>query len=193
MNIPPRFLFPILLLGTLLSSTGVWAGKPDKSVEKTIKTVLTSVRYGKDSIAVKKIDFDKMAELSMGESWKDVSPADRKKLSSGIQTITEKLSFPKGRDLFKHLDAILYDAPRVTKDNAHLKTTIVVHRNYKKQEMVIDFILYRGPNGWKIVDTVILGESTLEGFYEDQIEPLLDKGGIPAVMAALDARLNKLK
>jgi len=193
MNISPRFLFPALLLGALLSSTGVWAGKSDKSVEKTIKTVLTSVRYGKDSIAVKKIDFDKMAELSMGESWKDVSTADRKKLSSGIQTITEKLSFPKGRALFKHLDAILYDAPRVTNDKAHLKTTIVVHRDYKKQEMVIDFVLYRSPNGWKIVDTVILGESTLEGFYEDQIEPLLDKGGIPAVMAALDIRLKKLK
>jgi phospholipid transport system substrate-binding protein len=178
---------------SLLLSFTANAHASDKSVQKTIKTVLTSIRYEKDSLASRKIDFDKMAELAMGDHWKSVGPDDRQRLSQGIKTITEKLSFPKARELFKHLDAVLYDAPRVKNNTAHLKTTIVVHRNYKKEEVVIDFVLFKRSDQWKIVDTVILGESTLEGVYEDQIEPLIDEGGVPSVLQALNRKLKTLK
>ena len=187
-------LLPIALAaGLFVLPAAASAAKPtDAGIQKVIKTVVNAIRYDKDDIAAKQVAFDAMAERIMGASWKDVSAADRKELIAGVETLIRKLSFQKGRDMFKHLDAILYQPIQTKGKDVLCRTTVVVHRNYKKAEIVIDFVLVERDGEWKTVDTIMAGESTAEGIHEDQIEPLVDEGGIPAVMKALRDKLSEV-
>ena len=57
---------------------------------------------------------------------------------SDLETVIRKSSFKRGQEMFEHLDAVLYDDVRETGDSAKCKSTIVIHRAYKKTELVID-------------------------------------------------------
>ncbi len=165
----------------------------DKDIQKVIKTVITAIQHDKDDLAAKKIAFGPMVQKLLAPEWKDISDADKKELTAGIESIVRGISFVKGREMFAHLDAVLYDKVRMEGDDAHCKATVVVHRNYKKAEVLIDFVLVQDGGAWKVVDTVMLGESTLAGIRESQIEPLLKEGGTGAVLAALREKVAELK
>ena len=185
-----------ILTGAIMLSVlspGNTRAAPSKDVQKSIKVVINAIRYNKDDLAAKYISFPEMAQRSLGDRWPALAPKDKQELVSGIETIVRKVSFPKGRDMFSHLDAMLYDAPVIKGNEATLKTTVVIHRDYKKQEIVITFVLVKSAKTWQIADTILYGESTLEGVYLDQIEPLMDEGGIQAVMQALRSKVAELK
>jgi len=189
-----RTLFlPLALCLGLAAPTPLHAAEPsDEALQKVVKTVINAIRFKKDDLAAKQISFAKMAEMIFGEHWKDVSEADRKEVAAGLETIVRKISFKKGRDLFEHLDTISYDKPRRDGGRVNIKSTVVVHKELKKAEVVIDFVLAEEGGPYRIVDTVMLGQSTGEGIREDQIEPLLQQGGVPAVMKALRDKLAEL-
>ncbi len=185
-------------LGVFLLVTGIAAAAPaakptDKEAQKTIKTVLTAIRYDKNDLAAKQLAWGPMSKAFLGDYWKKLSGDEQKEVTAGIETLIRKISFTKGRDLFEHLDAVLYAPVEMEEDKALVKTTVVVHRQYKKTEIVIDFVLVEEGGQWKIMDTVMAGESTTEGFYEDQVEPLFEEGGSAALMKALREKLADLK
>jgi phospholipid transport system substrate-binding protein len=180
-------------MSILLALALVTAPPSDKDAQKVIKTVITAIQHGKDDLAAKQIAFGPMIQKLMGPEWAQASDADKKELTAGIEAIVRGISFVKGREMFEHLDAVLYDKVRPDGDAAKCKATVVVNRAYKKAEVNIDFVLVQDGGAWKIVDTVMLGESTLAGVRETQIEPLLQKGGVPAVMEALRAKVGELK
>jgi ABC-type transporter MlaC component len=94
--------------------------------------------------------------------------------------------------MFKHLDAVLLKPSVVQKDRATCVSTVVVNRNYKKADIAIEWVLVRAQGGWKVVDTLMLGESTAEGIREDQLEPLLQQGGMENVLKAMRKRAAEL-
>lgn len=186
-------LMTLMTLTAMLLPVSADAKKPtDKAIQKVIKTVINAIRYDKDDLAASRIAFGPMAAAIMDDAWKDMGAADRKELTAGIETLIRKLSFVKGRDMFEYLDAMLYSPIKTDGKRVTCKTTVVVHRKYKKTEIVIEFILIEDGGAWKIMDTVMAGESTAEGIHEDQIEDLLDEGGIPAVMKALRDKLAEI-
>jgi phospholipid transport system substrate-binding protein len=186
-------MFKKILLLMLLAQSA-WAQKADpKAIEKTVKTVITAVRFNKDDLAAKQLAFDSMTQRLMGKEWADLSDADKKELQVGVETLIRKISFKRGRSMFEHLDAVLYETPRIKDNEARIKSTVVVYRDYKKAEIVIDWVLIPQNNQWKIVDTILLGESTIDGIYEDEVKPLIAEGGIPKVMQALRKKLANIK
>jgi len=182
----------IFLILAGLARPAAAAPSVENTAKKTIKTLVNAIRYKKDDLAAKQLGFQTMAASIMGEHWQKTSTSDRKELTTGLEKLVRKITFAKGREMFEYLDAILYDNVRMADDRAICKTTIVVHHKLKKKEVVIEFVLAQEAGGWKVVDTILLGESTAEGIYEDQIEPLVDEGGIPAVMTALRKKLAEL-
>lgn len=180
-----------VVIGTHAASA--FAASPDKDVQKTIKVLINSIRYEKDDMAAKQVAFDVMIERLMGDAWKDVPDGDRKELIAGMEKLIRGISFPAGRGMFKYLDNILYEPVRVEGGVARCKSTVVIHRDLKKTEVAIDWVLAKSGAGWKVYDTVMLGESTLEGIREEQIGPLLKEGGVPAVMRALRTKLAELE
>lgn len=161
-------------------------------VEESVKTVMNSIRYGKNDMAAKQIDFNGISKIIMGSYWDTMSKADQTELVKDIEILITKISFPEGKKMFKHLDAILYGSPKISGDKARCKATVVVHRNYKKQENVIDFELVKKADKWKITEMYIVGEGVFSGIFEDEVNPILKKGGVPAVMKAIRKKVSQV-
>ena len=160
--------------------------------QKPIKTLVNAIRYSKDDLATKQIGYDVMVEKLLDASWKDASDADKKEMISGMEKLIRGISFPAGRDIFKYLDNVLYDAPRVDGESVKVKSTVVIHRDLKKSEIVIDWVLAKSGGQWKVYDTVMQGESTLAGIRDEQIKPLIKEGGVPAVKKAMNDKVAEI-
>jgi phospholipid transport system substrate-binding protein len=179
-------LASLTLALTLGIAAGATAGKP------SIKTVVNAIKYEKDDLAAQQVAFGPMTERIMGSAWKDVGDSDRKELIAGVETLIRKISFRRGREQFKYLDAILYKPVRTEGDEIRCLATVVIHHELRKTEMPIDFVFAQEASSWKIVDVVMSGESTTSGIHQEQIQPLLKEGGVPAVMKALRGKLAEV-
>ncbi|HET6343740.1 MAG TPA: ABC transporter substrate-binding protein, partial [Myxococcota bacterium] len=149
--------------------------------------------YNKDDVAAKQLSFEAMAKGLLQDTWTGLSEADRKEFLAHLETLIRRMSFTKGRDMFQYLDAVLYAPVTMHGEAAHCKSTVVVHRELKKTEIPIEWVLVKEGGAWKVADTVTLGESTTEGIRQDQVLPLLKEGGIPALMDALRKKAAELK
>ena len=68
----------------------------------------------------------------------------------------------------------------------------VLHRDLKKSEIVIDWVIAKSGGQWKVYDTVMQGESTLAGIRDEQIKPLLKEGGVAAVKKAMNEKVAEI-
>ncbi|HQO40442.1 MAG TPA: ABC transporter substrate-binding protein [Spirochaetota bacterium] len=161
-------------------------------VSAAVKTILNSIRYGRHDNAMTLVDVEAVCRTLMGSYWAKMTPAEKDELKTNVDILIRKLSFPEGEKLFQHLDAVLYGKPVIKGNKARCKATIVVHRDYKKQETAIDFELSKNSGRWKVVEMYILGEGIFAGIYEDEISPVLKKGGIPAVLNAIRKRVAEV-
>jgi len=169
------------------------ASEADEAIQKTLKGLVNSIRYGKDDLAAQKVAFRSMGPQLLTDEWGKFSPAEQAEIGRGLETIVRALSFKKGREMFQYLDALLFEPARIDGDKAKAKSTIVVHRDLKKAEIIIDWVLVKEAGTWKVLDTIMLGESTLAGLRDDQVKPLFRQGGTPAVMKALRDKVAEVK
>ncbi len=188
------FVAVALCLGLWLApQTAQAQSETDAAVQKTLKTLVNSIRYGKDDLAAKQLAFGAMARGLLTDDWGKFSPAEQAELTSGLETVIRAASFKKGRDMFQYLDALLFDAAKVTGDKAKVRSTIVVHRELKKAEIIIEWVLVNEGGAWKVLDTVMLGESTMASLRDEQVKPLFKQGGVAAVMKAMRDKVAETK
>jgi len=188
-----RRLSALILFCSFVSAVPAHAADQDEAVQKTIKTLINAIRYNKDDIAAKQLAFQPMAKALMAESWTTMSETERKEFVTNLEGLIRGISFTKGREMFQYLDGLLYDPVKVEKDRAQCKATIVVHRDLKKTEIPVVWVLAKEAGNWKVIDTVSLGESTTAAIRSEQIQPLMREGGVPAVLAAMRKKLGELK
>lgn len=151
------------------------AGNDD--VVKPLKTVVGSVRYGKDLAALKQFAGEEQGKFLLGDDWAKGTPAQQKEFVELFQTLFAKIAFPRIRENFKHLETVLYDAPKVEGDSATTNSTIVILHALKKQELKVKYRLARSAGSWKVVDATVLGASMLGDIKTEQIVPIMKEGG----------------
>ena len=161
-----------------------------KAAQKPIKTLINAIRYGKFDLAAGQLSFPAMAQRLLGDAAGKFPAADQKELAQGLETIIRGESFPSGKEKFQYLDNVLYENPREVTGELRCKSTLVIHHDLKKTELVIDWVLVEEGGAYKAADMVLLGESTAAGIREDQIEPLLAEGGPAKVMEALRKKVS---
>lgn len=194
-----RNLLPILALGACVALAAPARAEEETLTEaqaevvKPIKLLIGSIRYSKDDLASGYLAHRRMSELIVGPAWTKFSAEQQKEFADGFAYLLKRLSFPKAREIFEHLDAILYDPPKVEGEKAHVKQTVVIFRNYKKEEIVLEYDLERIDGKWLVVDVIAEGESTLEGLREDQAEPLLKEGGNDLLLKKLREKVDDTK
>ena len=164
----------------------------DRAIQKTLKSLIGSIRYGKDHIAAKKISFADMSRELLADDFNKLTANEQKEVISGLEKIIRAISFVKGRSMFKYLDALLFETAKIDGDRARIKSTVVIHRNLKKTEIIFEWIMIKHNGSWKVLDTIMLGESTLKGLREEQVKPLLQKGGTQAVLKALREKVAEV-
>lgn len=189
-----RFQLCLTLALALGASRAQAADTPDdKAVQQTLKTLVNSIRYSKDDKAAEQLAYEDMCKALFSDSWKTMSPTDQKEAVSNLEVLLRKMAFPKGREMFQYLDAVLYDPVKVDNGQARIKSTVVIHRDVKKSEIPIEWSLVKVSGKWKVVDTVTMGDSTTQAIREDQVQPLLKEGGVPAVLEAMRKKVKEVQ
>lgn len=189
-------LVSVLVAASLLlgAAATAHASSEDTKLRKAVKVLVNAIRYKKDDLAAKQLDFTAMTEGLLEDQWAGLSDGDKKYFSDGMEKLIRKISFTAGRDSFQYLDAITYKKGTVKGDVAELPSAIVIDHPVKgRSELKITWVFKQSGSSWRIYDTVILGESTMEGIREDQIEVLLEDGGIEAIKKAMNEKLAELK
>ena len=165
----------------------------NEEVVKPLKTVVGSVRYGKDLAALKLFALEDQGKLLLGDDWAKGTDAQRKEFGELFQTLFGKLAFPKVRKNFEHLETILYDEPKLEGDKAEVGSTIVILHPMKKQEIKLKYAMTKDKGSWKVVDVAVLGDSMLKGIREDQIAPLYKEGGWDGLLKAMREKAKELE
>lgn len=192
---PSRFRLAALALAALAAAARAdeeALTDAQKEVLKPIKTLVNAIRFSKDDLASATLAHEEMSKDLLRGSWEKLTEAERKEFVDGFAFLLRKISFPKAREIFEHLDAIVYDPPVVDGDRARVRSTIVIHRDYKKEEISLEYVLVRRDR-WQIFDVVSEGEGTLDGIREDQIEPLVEEGGTRLLMEKLRAKVEEVR
>jgi len=164
------------LLATLALALPALAA-PNEAVTKPVKTVVQSVRYNKDDLALKQLATEEQGRFLLGEDWDKGTPAQRQEFTRLFNSLFAKLAFPKVRENFKNLASITYEDPAVEGTKAKVKSTIVIEHPVKKQEMKLQYSLAQDKGAWKVVDVAVLGDSMLTGIRDDQVRPIMKQGG----------------
>lgn len=186
-------LHSLTLLATLALSLPALAA-PNEPVAKPVKTVVQSVRYGKDDLALKQLANEEQGRFLLGEDWDKGSEAQRKEFTKLFNGLFAKLAFPKVRENFKNLASITYEDPAVEGNKASVKSTLVIEHPLKKQEMKLLYSVVKSQGGWKVLDVSVLGDSMLTGIRDDQVRPIMKEGGwerLLELMRAKEAELSK--
>ena len=184
-------LLPTLLL--LSASAPALAGSAKDDVSKPLKTVVQSVRYGKDVLALKNFAGEEQGKGLLGEDWAKGSEAQRKEFVSLFHTLFAKIAFPKFRKDFEILDAVLYDEPKVNGDRAEMTSTILINHPLKKQVLKVKYQLIGDKAGWRVVYVAVLGDSMLKGIREDQIIPIMKEGGWDNLLKLMREKAKELE
>jgi phospholipid transport system substrate-binding protein len=165
---------------------------PNETVAKPVKTVVQSVRYGKDLMALKHFGGEQQGRFLLGEDWDKGTDAQRKEFVQLFHNLFAKIAFPKVRDNFKNLAAINYEDPQVDGEKAHVASTVVIEHPMKKQELKLKYTLVKDKAAWKVLDVTVLGDSMLTGIRDDQVRPLLKEGGWEALLTAMRTKDKEL-
>ncbi len=187
----------------LAAAPALAAGEPrvpkgvEAQLQKPVKMLIGAIRYKKDDLALKLLALEEMTRQLCLHHLTRMSPAQKKEFEQHLGALLQKISFVKARELFAHIDAILYDPPSYKPGTGDrellLRSTIVVHRAYKKQELVLTWTLIKGKKGWLILDVTTAKVSTLESLREEQIDPLVKEGGVALLLKKMREKLAELK
>jgi phospholipid transport system substrate-binding protein len=182
---------PSLLALALLVAAPAFAAHPE--VVRPLKTVVASVRYGRDKAALKHFDGEAQGKLLLGPSWDKATAAQREEFVKLFEVLFAKLAFPKVRTNFEHLESILYSEPKLEGDRATVDSTILILHPLKKQELKVTYALLKEKAGWKVVDVTVLGDSTLGGIRDTQVQPLIKDAGIDGLLKVMREKVKELE
>ena len=164
----------------------------NEEVVKPLKTVIGSVRYGKDKAALKQFAGEEQGRLLLGDDWSKATPEQKKEFLDLFHTLFAKIAFPKIRQNFEHLGTVLYDEPKVDGQNAQVASTLVIQHPLKKQEMKLKYKLAKDGAAWRVVDVSVLGDSMLEGIRDEQVKPLMKEGGMGLLLQKMREKNKEL-
>jgi phospholipid transport system substrate-binding protein len=164
----------------------------NEPVVKPLKTVIGSVRYGKDKAALKQFAGEEQGRMLLGSAWDSAKPEQKKEFLELFHALFAKIAFPKIRQNFEHLGTVLYDEPKLDGDKAQVASTLVIDHPLKKQEMKVKYQLVKDGAAWKVVDVAVLGDSMLEGIRDEQVKPILKQGGMDLLLQRMRQKNKEL-
>lgn len=167
----------------------------EEAMEKPLTTLVKSVRFSKDDLALKQLDSETQGKFLFGADWDKATPAQREEFTKLFQTLFAGIAFPKIRENLQNLSTTLYEKPAITGDNAALNSTLVIDHPLKKQEMKVRYDLHKAKEGWKVVDVQILelGSKSMLSSVKDQTDKFYQQGGWDNLLAKMRDRAAQLK
>jgi phospholipid transport system substrate-binding protein len=159
----------------------------------SLKLLVSSVRYGKDLVALKLFAGDEQAKILCAGYWDKGTGSQHHEFIDLWLQLFAKIAFPKIRKTLENLDTILYDDPVVDGDKATVASTIRINDPLNKQELTVTYTLVRSSKGWLAVDASVMGDSMLKGIKDDQVQPQLQQGSWGRLLQAMHDKTVELK
>ncbi len=183
----------LLALSLAVVASSAFAASAKEEVSKPIKTVVNSVRFGKDLAALKMFAGEEQGKYMLGDEWAKGTEGQRKEFIEQFHQLFGKIAFPKIRKNFENLDSVLYDEPTVNGEKAEIPSTILINHPLKKQELKLKYSLAKQGPAWKVIDVSVLGDSMLQGIRDDQVQPIFKEGGWNKLLSLMKAKNAELK
>ncbi len=182
----------LTFLATLAFAVPALAAKED-AVAKPVKTVVQSVRYERDALALKHFGSEEQGKFLLGDAWDQGTDAQRKEFVTLFQDLFANIAFPRVRENFKNLDSITYEPSQVQGGEASVASTVFIKHPLKTQEMKLKYRLVKEAAAWKVVDVTVLGSSMLQDIRDTQVKPLMAQGGWDLLLERMRTELAKVK
>ena len=141
--------------------------------------VTPEVRRRIEVIVTRAIDLKGMAESALGKHWGQMSESQRKRLLSAFEARFRALT---GTELDSYRSTEIEYQPERPEDSVvHVPTRVVV----KGEPTDITYAMRREKAGWRIVDIVVDGVSTVEN-YRSSFARVIAKDGVEGLIRKLE-------
>jgi phospholipid transport system substrate-binding protein len=137
------------------------------------------------------IDFDALAKSTLGKRWNDLAPRERARYTAALKGAMEanylvKMRQGKSTDVDRIRSELIGEEPQDGRVIVHTK----VHSG--EDTASIDYLMEKGPKGWRAVDVITEGVSLAET-YREQVAKLLQKKTLNDVIATLERKRKALE
>lgn len=129
-------------------------------------------------------DFDQMAKMALGYSWKQQTPQKREEFAG----LFKRLLFNTYVDRMEnyHNQQIIYDGQTIEGNLARVRT----HFINKGESVPIDYLLQKEDGQWKVYDVVVEGISYDQN-YRAQISAILANNSFDTLLGMLRAKVGQ--
>lgn len=139
------------------------------------------------TVAEKFVDFDELSKRALGKTWDTLTPAQRKDFSETMRGLLRASYAQKA--IGQANATVKYGKEVVKGEEATVNTTITV----KKDQIPVDYKLYKTSKGtWRVYD-VITDEVSLMDTYRGQLRKLLASQGFDGMLKTLKAKREQLE
>jgi phospholipid transport system substrate-binding protein len=141
--------------------------------------VTPAARHRIEAIVTKAVDVRAMVQASMGKRWAEISESQRRRLVTAFESRFRKTS---GSELDTYRSTQIEYRPEVGAEGAvKVPTRLVV----KGEPTEITYTMRRDREGWRIIDIVVDGVSTVEN-YRSSFARIISKEGVEGLIKRLE-------
>jgi len=185
------------LVATLVAvaTLGAVATSPMAAIRATVDQVIATLkepdldhatRRARVVAAVRdRFDFRTMAQRTLATYWRKASAAQRDAFVDRFTKLLEETYLAR-IDTY-HNETVLYDAERIQRDRALVKT----HIHTASVDIPIDYRLHQVDGEWRVYDVVIEAVSLVRN-YRTTFREIAHKRGIDGLLTEMDAKIQEL-
>src|SRR5574343_32784 len=198
-------LFATLMVMLGLSSTALAASdNPVDVISTTSQSALellkkdtgkntNQIRKQVEDLVVPQFDFIRMTALAVGKDWRGATPAQQTQLAEQFQTLLVR-TYSSTMTRFKNAQIDVKPNAQLNNNGreAVVKSEVTLPGNGEKKNVMVDYTLYKGNQGWKIYNVSVEGAS-LVTIYRNQFGEEIRKNGVDGLIKLLKDKNDKGK
>ena len=189
-----------VLVGSLLWTVHVTraeAGEPLEKVRQTINEVLTTLsnkalqsqerRVKIRQTVLQHFGFDEMAQRSLGQHWRTLTPPQRQEFVALFTDLLEGSYITRIEGSSAGPQSVRYPKEEINNDNASVHTEIVSGRDLP---VPVEYRLLHQEGDWKVYDIVIEGVSLVNN-YRTQFNTIIMKDSYAGLVKRMRLKLQQ--
>lgn len=197
-------LFTTLMLMLGLATPALAADSPVDVISNTSQNALdllkkdngkntAQIRKQVEDLVVPQFDFIRMTALAVGKDWRGATPAQQTQLAEQFQTLLVR-TYSSTMTRFKNAQIEVKPNAQLNNNGreAVVKSEVTLPGNGDKKNVMVDYTLYKGSQGWKIYNVSVEGAS-LVTIYRNQFGEEIRKNGVDGLIKQLKDKNEKGK
>lgn len=185
------------LLG-LGGASSVWAGPPTEQLRSTVDEVIRilsdqSLKQQQQrrrellrQVINKRFSYEDMARYSLGQYWRNLSPAQRAEFVNLFSQLLER-SYANKIEGYSD-EKVIYQAERPDGDGYEVRT-LIQRRN---DQIPVNYRMLNKGGQWWVYDVVIEGVSLVSN-YRSQFNRIIRESGYPELVQRMRRKLQEEK